>query len=259
MLEVLAVAAGLGAGLSLGRRSRQAAHDAAREETESAEAKISSLSSTGEHLRGSIPGRTITVMLVGESGVGKTLICRRITDPEALGRETLQRTSAPSWHRADATLRAASPVLPPQRLCVQMLDTPGRESIAMLNVPFFRSVQAVVLVFDVGSAASFQALKDTWYVAVQRHRISAGKASARSCVVLAHVIDERRERQVTRREAAQWCAGMDLAYFETHANDGGLGGPGWRRLLSHLADASSIDDAAAAAMAPAGPGALDGE
>jgi 16S rRNA U516 pseudouridylate synthase RsuA-like enzyme len=42
---------------------------------------------------------------------------------------------------------------------------------------------------------------------VQQHRLSAGsRVATGSNVVLAHILDEGRERQVKRREAALWCS-----------------------------------------------------
>ena len=52
-------------------------------------------------------------------------------------------------------------------------------------------------------------------------------------VVLACLLDETRERQVTRRDAASWCSANALPYFETHAKDAS----GWTRMLAHLASA----------------------
>ncbi len=44
---------------------------------------------------------------------------------------------------------------------------------------------------------------------------------------------QRREREVTRRDASSWCAANALPYFETHAKDSS----GWRHMLAHLAHA----------------------
>lgn len=180
---------------------------------------------------------TMTVMLAGDSGSGKTLFCSRVAlagSSEALGRETLPRTVAPVWQRVDATVTLEGS---PKRVSFQFLDTPGRSELAELLVPFYRQAHAVVLLFDVGSAASFERMQTAWYAAVQQHRLELGSYPAGSTVVLAHVIDERRERQVTRREASAWCQSVGCTYFETHAKDS----TSWRRMLSHLARACLAD------------------
>jgi len=85
-----------------------------------------------------------------------------------------------------------------------------------------------------------------WYAAVQQHRPAAGRNSAGAIVVLAHVIDERRERQVTRREASTWCESVSLPYYETHPADV----RGWKRMLQHIAEKCRPE--AAASVLPFG-------
>ena len=87
-----------------------------------------------------------------------------------------------------------------------------------------------------------------WYAAVLQHR-QMDKHAAGTCVVLAHVIDERRERQVTRREASAWCELNGLPFFETHPADI----RGWRRLLVHLTDKCRPELAGAAAFGDRSP------
>ena len=121
-----------------------------------------------------------------------------------------------------------------------------------------RRCAAVVLVFDTGSAESFAKLQRYWLAQVQRQRLYLIRQPPGSTVVLAHVVDEvwplppmhtsrvahpsplaalsraqRREREVTRRDASSWCAANALPYFETHAKDSS----GWRHMLAHLAHA----------------------
>ena len=112
--------------------------------------------------------------------------------------------------------------------------------------PVESDVQAVVLVFDVGSSASFARMKAMWFSAVRLYRLVAGASHApETTVVLAHIIDERRERQVTRREAAAWAQQQGLPYFETHPNERPV-----PRVLAHLADVVLLRDEE---HEPAGP------
>jgi hypothetical protein len=89
---------------------------------------------------------------------------------------------------------------------------------------------------------------------VQHHRLSAGsRVATGSNVVLAHILDEGRERQVKRREAALWCSTVGLAYFETHANDKYE----WKKMFSHLA--AAIAPVQPAAVSSGASGAADGD
>ena len=236
LLEAAAITAGLYGGYRIGSRLRQAVHDsggvgggaekAAAEKAAEAAAPLRQAPS-----RMADGGTTITVMFVGDPTVGKTLFCRRISDPEGLGRESLPKTMAPSWERADVALPSG------QRVSFQLLDTPGE--LPELAVPFYRHANCVVLVFDVSHAATFARLKEVWWEAVQKQRFApSARHPPGSCVVLAHVIDERRERQVTRREAAAWSASVGLPFFETHPAEHSP-----QRVLVHLAAAAASDPA----------------
>ena len=238
LMEGVIVAAGLAGGVAIGRRARQAAEDddkAARrragEGGGSGGAGVDGLARTRGSTEGSsavVGGatQTLTVMFVGDSASGKSLFCTRTASADgSVGRETLAKTYAPTWIRADVALSST------RRVAFQLLDTPGRAGLSSLCVPFYRQVDAVVLVFDVGSLGTFEALQTTWYAALEEHRLGSSRGhKPGSCVVLANVIDERRERQVKRSVAVAWCESVGLPYFETHPADGIV----WRKMLATL-------------------------
>ena len=92
-------------------------------------------------------------------------------------------------------------------------------------------IAALVLMFDVGSMASFVSLQNFWLGQVRQQRLYLRAHPQGSTIVLAHTIEERRDRQVTRRDASNWCAAVGLTYFETHPKDTSS----WKRMLVHLA------------------------
>jgi len=175
---------------------------------------------------------TLTIMVVGDHGVGKTLFCNRAcssTTAEPLP-EYDGPTFAPSWLRAELDLQLDELDRKETRICYHLLDTPGRVEFEQLLAPFYRDAAALVLVFDVGSAASFMRVQSYWLGQARQNRMQLTREAAGSVVVLAHVLDERRERQVTRRDASNWCLQNQLPYFETHAKDN----TAWKRMLTHL-------------------------
>jgi hypothetical protein len=228
LVEGALVAFGLAGGYRLGKGARDLYHETAPADGHAGPPATSERASTSGASSGASsddPPAILTALLVGESGVGKSLFCARVASVEGVGRETLPRTVAPNWHRVDLGVR--------RKIRVQLLDTPGRAGLDALVVPFYRQVHAVVLMFDVGSLASFEALKTRWYQHVQQQRMHVRGHHEGSCVVLAHVIDERRERQVKRREASAWCTSVGLPFFETHQSDSF----GWQQMMAHLAGA----------------------
>ncbi len=254
LIEGLAAAAGLVGGFTLGARARQDVHEhepSARDALPLPPSFVGGGDGSSETLAGPAAfadeGRiqkSMTLMLVGDSLAGKSLFCTRITlRGSELGRETLPKTTAPMWHRIELRLPGNTQSRDGQRgarVSFQLLDTPGRPELAELLVPFYRQVHAHVFMFDVGSATSFSRMKD--FVRIAREHLHAAGSTRKGAaavvpVVLAHVIDERRERQVTRRDASSWCALEGLTYFETHPKDD----VGWRRMMAHLARAGFAD------------------
>jgi len=240
LLELTLAGGGVAGGYALGSRLRQAVHDAA--------AKLGIDSANDEQQQTQQAGGlqvlkdstlTVTMMLVGEPSVGKSLFLARIcSDDGSPGRSVLQKTLVPAWLRADVMLtnqpRAVSTsalTAPAGRVVFQCLDTPG--SLPELSVPFYRGVQSVVLMFDVGQASTFAKLKSHWHAAVTQHRLDApgNRHPRETTVVLAHVVDERRTREVTRRVASAWCASVGLPFFETSPTET------MPKVLAHLAHA----------------------
>lgn len=239
ILEFGLVAAGVSAGFSLGSRLRERFAAATEPPHQSGDGSIKKSATAGLSQQtaaaysGNIDAMTLTVMLVGEPSVGKTLYCERLASSDGVGRETMPRTLVPQWHRATITLPSVG------RVCFQFLDTPG--VLPELSVPFYRQTQACILCFEVGSSLSFAKMKSLWYSNVRLHRFAGGaRHDPRTTIVLAHIIDERRERQVTRREAAAWCQQQKppLAYFETHTT---VNEKPYPRVLAHLADTLLIE------------------
>ena len=234
MLEGLAVAVGASLGLALGARARQTVQDerTAHESASWAPQRLPFDLVANPSVAVDRPGSVMTVMLVGDSGSGKTMLLTRLQSDGELGRETLPRTMAPSWHRLDLDM-------PDQRVVFQVLDTPGTPELSELLVPFYRVCNGTVLMFDVSSALSYARMQRA-YETVCEQRVNDARAQDGSIVVLAHIIDERRERQVTRRDASSWCTLQGLPYFETHAKDA----HSWRRMLMALANACIVDHSA---------------
>lgn len=216
LLELGVASFGVLGGYNLGQRIRQLVYD-----EDVARGKQSDSENAGgnthlpKHARNkslskpSTQQNTVTVMLVGEAAVGKTLLSTRVVDG-ALPSANLPQTMYPAWQRADFEFASGQVIF-------QILDTPGR--MPELAVPFYRHMDTVVLVFDVSRASTFTRMKTIWYDHLQQHRLqlpNANRYAPESCVVLANIIDERRERQVTRREAAAWAASVGLPFFETH-------------------------------------------
>ena len=133
LLEAGLVSAGLAGGYSLGSKLRQVLQEASAADGQHQRVgdaakrgareggSLSQLpSSLASRWVGNEEAMTLTVMLVGEPGAGKTLLCERLAAEDGIvGRETLPRTLAPQWHAVQLDLPSVG------RVSVQLLDTPG--------------------------------------------------------------------------------------------------------------------------------------
>ena len=232
-LEVAAIVAGLTGGYKLWSLVQDEVDLQAEEEDQDDELTATDASSSRPKKPKRNVEATVTVMVVGEAGVGKTLFCNRICSSTA--GEPLPaydgQTFAPSWMRAELDLQLDELDRRETRLCIHLLDTPGRAEFEPLVAPFYRQAAALILVFDVGSMASFLRVQSYWLAQVRAQRTQLTRSAAGTVVVLAHVVDELNERQVARRDASNWCLQNQLPYFETGPKDNAA----WKRMLTHLA------------------------
>jgi Ras-related protein Rab-7A len=102
---------------------------------------------------------------------------------------------------------------------MQLWDTAGQERFQSLGVAFYRGADCCVLVYDVNSLKSFEAL-DSWR---DEFLIQASPHDPENFpfVVLGNKIDvEESKRQVTQKRAMTWCqAKGNIPYFETSAKE----------------------------------------
>jgi hypothetical protein len=288
LVELGVVGVGLASGYSLGSRLRQSVYDEAieQEQADGARQRNKAEKPAAAPAHRNQDAMTLTVMLVGEPGAGKSLFCERLNyhSDGALPKETLPRTWAPQWQRVNMVLPSAG------RVCFQLLDTPGslpevsitrstavavitrgrrcslsccpalgssrspfiaacnRASSSLTSVRASRALERSVTLRVCArthtpwrvNSRRYARMKSEWFSALRLHRaVPGGRQPPATTVVLAHIIDERRERQVTRREAAAWCQQQKLPYFEMHQAERPV-----PKVLAHLADVVLREDSA---------------
>ncbi|KAG8447908.1 hypothetical protein GDO86_015139 [Hymenochirus boettgeri] len=99
---------------------------------------------------------------------------------------------------------------------VQIWDTAGTERFQSLGAALYRGTDCCMLIFDVTSPNSFHAL-DNWH---KEFLVQADPASPDSFpfVVIGNKIDLE-ERQVSPRQALEWCKTCNATYFESSAKE----------------------------------------
>ena len=155
----------------------------------------------------------IRIILLGESGTGKTSISNRVTTGEF--KVIVGSTIGVAYRRIKFTTRDGLTT------DLAIWDTAGQEKFRSLMPNYFRDADAAFFVFDLSDQRTFEQIT-YWLDCMPKMH-----PSALTCSVLignkADLVDERR---VSFQEASALAQRYQLTYFETSAKDGiGLENP----------------------------------
>ncbi|XP_028305312.1 ras-related protein Rab-33B-like [Gouania willdenowi] len=152
--------------------------------------------------------RTFKVLLIGDSGVGKTCLTHRLS-------------AAEFPRRAEATIgvdfRERTVDVDGEKIKLQLWDTAGQERFRKSMVQhYYRNVHAVLFIYDVSSPASFNGLS-CWVEECRQHSLGhdiprfliGNKSDLRS--------QSRRDLQVSQERALSFARANNLMFFETSA------------------------------------------
>jgi len=144
------------------------------------------------------------ILLVGESGVGKSSLLLRFTDD----------TFSPSFiSTVGVDFRLKKINVNDRIVKLQIWDTAGQERFRTITSSFYRGAHGILLVFDVTNVNSFLKVK-YWLEEIQSH------APEGTCVALVgNKIDLTAKRAVDQKEAEKFASQHGLKYIETSAKD----------------------------------------
>ena len=98
----------------------------------------------------------IKVILVGDSGVGKTSMISRYLNQF---RQNIDSTITTSYYNKTEIING-------YELNFQIWDTVGQEQYRSLNSLFFKDAQICLMVYDITREESFNSIKEYWYEAI---------------------------------------------------------------------------------------------
>jgi small GTP-binding protein len=145
------------------------------------------------------------IILVGESGVGKTALCKRFCE------RTFEPETAPTVGLEFGTRTID---LEGVRIKLQIWDTAGQERFHSVTRSYFRSSTAVIFVYDVTKRESFGKLGLWVEAAAQLAPPSAVR------VLIGNKTDLVTQRTVSTAEAEDFAKQHQLEFFETSARSG---------------------------------------
>jgi small GTP-binding protein len=144
-------------------------------------------------------------VLVGDSNVGKTAICRRFCENQF-------ESQIPQTVGLEFGLRVIE--IQNFRIKLQIWDTAGQEKFHSITRAYFRSATAVFLVFSVDSRDSFTHI-GTW--TDDCARLSPANAVK---ILIGNKTDLTAQRAVSTAEAQEFADQNGLKFFETSALSG---------------------------------------
>lgn len=149
----------------------------------------------------------IKLLLIGNAGVGKSALMNQYVNNRFTNyyRATIGADFFTKELRVDEKL-----------VTIQIWDTAGTERFQSLGAALYRGTDCCLLVFDVTSPNSFQALA-AWH---KEFLVQADPPSPEEFpfVVIANKTDLE-ERQVSPRQVQEWCKACNAEYYEASAKE----------------------------------------
>jgi len=150
--------------------------------------------------------RNLKIVVIGESGVGKTILLKQYTgDRRSLEESDTEPTIDHGFKVKLITDWDGKPL----RLVIW--DTAGQEKFRSITASFFHGVAGVILAFSVTEMTSFQKL-NLWLDAVKAY-----SAPNTPIVLIGNKIDLINDREVSENQAQEYAQAHGLQYRETSA------------------------------------------
>lgn len=191
------------------------------------------------------------IVMLGDSGVGKTSLVARLTNP-----------NAPLNHDISATMGIEFDTqmldTPHGKVKAQIWDTAGQERFARVLLPtYFRKAKGVILVYDITSSKSFESLTERWMAQLNDHANSDDLAKllvGNKCDLCPPPDDNinvnantnghhqqqggqyTHSREVSRDRAQEFCTKYNMEYLETSAKNGNNVLKSFERLITIVHD-----------------------
>ena len=150
------------------------------------------------------------VILLGESGVGKTCIINQFINGKF--DEKLLSTLSAQFCRKKFEFPGD------KIISLDIWDTAGQEKFRSLNRIYYKNAKAVVLVYDITDKKSFDEIKNYWY-----DQIKQNCASNVIIAIAANKCDLYEEKEISDEEGEEFAKSKDAFFAFTSAkNDSGI-------------------------------------
>ena len=141
---------------------------------------------------------SVKIVLLGESGVGKTSILAQLMDQEYNDEQT--STTGATFSTKTMNFEKYD-----KALCFEIWDTAGQEKYRVLTKMFYKDAAAAILVYDITRAESFEELKNYWAEQVKDNapkKIVLAVAANKSDLIDSEKVDEKSGRAFAKELGA---------------------------------------------------------
>ncbi len=146
----------------------------------------------------------IKVVLIGESGVGKTSIIQRyvndVYDPNQLLSSSAQFITKTVELNDEQSIK------------FDVWDTAGQEKFRALAKIFYKDAKAIVLVYDITNRSSFEQLQNYWFKEIEENSLSDA-----ILVIVGNKSDLYENEQVSDKEGQKFADEKNAIFKRTSA------------------------------------------
>ncbi|KAI9323309.1 P-loop containing nucleoside triphosphate hydrolase protein [Dichotomocladium elegans] len=148
---------------------------------------------------------TLKLLLIGDSGVGKSSLLLRLIDDDFLPPEEAAATIGVDFRMSTMEIDGKTYKL-------TIWDTAGQERFRTLTSSYYRGAQGVILVYDVTKRESFDNLK-MWWNEVETYTPSSEVVK----MVVGNKVDKESSRVVSFKEGGAFARKMGTLFIECSA------------------------------------------
>ncbi|KAJ3126517.1 hypothetical protein HK098_007417 [Nowakowskiella sp. JEL0407] len=153
----------------------------------------------------SIPVATLKLLLIGDSGTGKSSILLRFIDDTWLHPDDVSATIG-----VDFKVKIMD--VDNSKYKLTIWDTAGQERFRTLTSSYYRGAQGVILVYDVSNRESFDHLQQ-WITELETYASSKDVVM----IIVGNKTDKETQRTVSRKEGEAYAKRMGTLFIETSA------------------------------------------
>eukprot|EP00798_Chlamydomonas_sp_ICE-L_P009737 gene9737-7611_t len=167
------------------------------------------------------------LLLVGDSGVGKSCILMRFTQNKF--EDTTTSTIGVDFRVKYLTLND-------QKCKLTVWDTAGQERFRTLTSSYYRGAQGIVFVYDVTKRETFEDLEQVWMKEVEMY----GTVEDAIKMVVANKTDLKSQREVSEAEGHEFARQHGCLFVETSAKAGEAVDQAFQELLMKILETPGL-------------------